>query len=82
MRDIDIYARDQVELAVRIGKPDGITGVCEEILKPEYATAIGLMMANAEITPTDEGYGVAKGKKAKKNKGGDGFLKKIFDKFK
>ena len=82
MRDIDIYARDQVELAVRIGKPDGITGVCEEILKPENATAIGLMMANAEITPTDEGYGVAKGKKAKKNKGGDGFLKKIFDKFK
>ena len=82
MRDIDAYARDQVELAVRIGKPEGIAGVCEDILKPEYATAIGLMMANSEIAPSEDGFGVAKGKKSKKQKDGGSFLKKIFAKFK
>ena len=72
----------QVELAVRIGKPEGITGVCEDILKPEYATAIGLMMADAELTPNDEGFSVAKGKGQKKAKDGKGFLKKFFEKLK
>jgi cell division protein FtsA len=82
MRDIDIYARDQVELAVRIGKPEGIAGVCEDILKPEYATAIGLMMADAELTPNDEGFSVAKRNGQKKAKDGKGFLKKFFEKLK
>ncbi len=49
MRDIDLYARKQVELAVRIGKPGHSIAneQLTEIMKPEYSTAVGLMMTDA-----------------------------------
>ena len=84
LRDIEVYARNQVELAVRLGKPEGILGVSEEIMKPEFATAIGLMYADAEFQESDKGNaldGISGGKKQKKPKG-EGFLAKLFQKFK
>jgi len=84
LRDIEVYARDQVELAVRLGKPEGILGVSEDIMKPEYATAIGLMFADAEFQENDKGGvldGIANAKKQKKPKG-EGFFSKLFQKFK
>ena len=85
MRDIEVYARDQVELAVRLGKPEGVLGVSEEIMKPEYATAVGLMYADAEIQSSDNarGFGdiLSGGKKTKAAKG-EGFFSKLMKKFK
>ncbi len=80
MRDIELFAKNELEAAVKIGKPTGLNGVSEAIKKPEYAAAVGLAMIAAE-----EGGGVeeTKGKKGKKGKTAKGFsiFKKIFAKF-
>lgn len=84
LRDIDVYAREQVELAVRLAKPEGILGVSEDIMKPEFATAIGLMYADAEFQENDNrGFreGFSAEKKQKKPKG-EGFFSKLLKKFK
>lgn len=83
MRGIDIFARKQVELAVRIAKPSGIIGVSEDILKPEFATAIGLMLGDNERSGLDfdDGGRSRKVKKTKKNKKG-GFFSRFFKAFK
>jgi hypothetical protein len=86
LRDIEVYARDQVELAVRLGKPEGVLGVSEEIMKPEFAVAIGLMYADAEIQSSDSGRSLGDvlsgGKKSKSAKGGGGFFASLLKKFK
>ena len=83
LRDIEIYARDQVELAVRSAKPENVLGVSEEIMKPEYATAIGLMYADAECQESDAAQGaeIYSGGKKLKSKG-EGFFAKLLKKFK
>jgi len=83
MRGIDVFARKQVELAVRIAKPSGIIGVSEDILKPEFATAIGLMLGDNERSGLDfdDGGRSRKVKKTKKNKKG-GFFSRFFKAFK
>ena len=83
MRGIDVFARKQVELAVRIAKPSGIIGVSEDILKPEFATAIGLMLGDNERSGLDfdDGGKTRKVKKTKKNKKG-GFFSRFFKAFK
>ena len=83
LRDIEIYARDQVELAVRLAKPENVLGVSEEIMKPEYATAIGLMYADAECQESDvaQGAEIYSGSKKQKLKG-EGFFAKLLKKFK
>ena len=83
LRDIEIYARDQVELAVRLAKPENVLGVSEEIMKPEYATAIGLMYADAECQESDvaQGAEIYSGGKKSKSKG-EGFFAKLLKKFK
>ena len=83
LRDIEVYARDQVELAVRLAKPENVLGVSEEIMKPEYATAIGLMYADAEYQESDAAQGIdiySSGKKPKSK--GEGFFAKLLKKFK
>lgn len=78
LREIENYARTQVELAVRIGKPSGLTGVSDNVLKPEYAAAVGLMMLDEgrQVTASKKHFGGKKGKSA------GGFLKNIFKLFK
>lgn len=51
LRDIDIYAKSQIQLAVRVGMPTGLGGVSEAVSKPEYATAVGLMLTSAQNSP-------------------------------
>ena len=83
LRDIEVYARDQVELAVRLAKPENVLGVSEEILKPEYATAIGLMYADAECQENDAMRGdIFSGGKKPKTQKGDSFFSKLLKKFK
>ncbi len=76
LRDIEVYAKEKIELAARIGTPEVLGGVSEAVSSPEYATAVGLMLANAgdNVGPID----------TKKKKQGVRFgakLKKIFGKF-
>lgn len=77
MRDIDSYARMQLELAVRIGKPIGLLGVSEEVTKPEYAAAVGLMRGDRERVLGDT-RPLRQGKKGKK---GGGFFAGLFGMF-
>jgi len=83
LRDIEVYAREQVELAVRLGRPEGLLGVSEDIMRPEFAAAIGLMFADAEIQDTNPGFGemLPGAKKMKKSKN-EGFFSKLLKKFK
>ena len=84
LRNIDQFVRKQVELAVRIAKPAGIIGVSEEILKPEFAAAIGLMLGDnerANIDNFENGNKKKSAKKPKKQKEGN-FFSRIFKLFK
>ncbi len=81
MRDIDLFAKEALEAAVKIGVPRELNGVAESIAKPEFATAVGLALMAAEASQFDS----AVAKKTKKTKGsktsGFGFIKNIFSKF-
>lgn len=75
------YAKDALGLAARLGKPAGFGGVADDIDKSEFATAIGLMLIDAEQAPQEKsrGHGKIKTPSAKDVKGG---LSKIFSMFK
>ncbi len=82
MRDIDLFAKNALEAAVKIGVPTGLGGVADAVEKPEFAVAVGLAMMAAE----DGHYKVSAAKKVvkkapKSGKKPGGFLKKIFSKF-
>lgn len=71
MRDVEVFAKEVLEAATRIGVPSGLGGVSEGIEKPEYAAAVGLALYAAE-------FGQGEARKSKKSgKGLFGFLKKI-----
>lgn len=46
MRGVVEYAKEQLGVAARVGKPTGYSGVSEEAEKPEFAAAIGLMLTD------------------------------------
>lgn len=80
MRDIEVFARESLEAAVKIGVPQGVGGVADAVKKPEFATSVGLAMLAAEesrYTPV----GARKAKKGPKKASGGNFLKKILAKF-
>lgn len=55
------YAKEALGLAARMGHPSGFGGVADDIDKSEFATAIGLMLTDAEqasSTPPKRGNGV------------------------
>ena len=82
MRDIEKYASSQMELAVRIGQPRQISGgVSDDVRKPEYATAIGLMYADNEAAALGRIGDSHQKTKAKKAKNGGG-IKKFLKLFK
>jgi cell division protein FtsA len=48
LKNIVDYAKEYLGLAARIGKTSGYGGVADNIEKPQYATAVGLMLIDAE----------------------------------
>ena len=80
MRDIELFAKETLEAAVKIGTPHGLGGVSEAIEKPEYATAVGLALLAAE-------YDLTPAKSTKKKRKSTSpinplaIFKKIFSKF-
>ena len=76
MRDVEIFAKQELEMSVRLGCPKGLGGVGTSVEKPEYSAAVGLMLfaADSDSRPAKGG------KKAKAEN--SGFLKNLFKKFK
>lgn len=80
MRDIEIFAKQCLEAAVKIGTPQGLDGVAESIEKPEFAVSVGLALLAAEESQYTPLKGKKPGKAPKEPKSGN-LLKKIFSKF-
>lgn len=78
MKHLDQFARQILNRSVKIGMPHGLNGVAEATYKPEYATAVGLMLTSAGLG--EKGASKKVRKSGKKEKSG-GILKKIFGKF-
>lgn len=71
MRHIAEYAKEKLRLAARKGVFGGFTGMTDKIAKPEFATALGLMMTDLETTSTHENT-------RKNNDGSDQGIGKLF----
>lgn len=84
LKGIADFAKEQLGLSARVGKPSGFGGVADNITKPEYATAVGLMIIDAEAsTGGSAGKGKHTGNLAKKKvKSSSGWVKGFFDRFK
>lgn len=52
LRHLVDYAKDKLRLPARVARFDGFSGVNDRIAKPEFAAALGLMMADFEASST------------------------------
>lgn len=68
--------------SVRIGYPDSLGGVEEDYRKPDFATVIGLVVANQSLLQKNEAKRNKKRHSLNKNdkKNGENFMKKVFKK--
>jgi cell division protein FtsA len=48
LRHIDEYAKEKLRLPVRVAQLSGFTGISDKASKPEFATALGLMLLDFE----------------------------------
>lgn len=51
LKGIAEYAKTSLGLAAKVGAASGYGGVAEQLEKPEFATAVGLMLVDAEGAP-------------------------------
>lgn len=77
------YAKEKLAVAARIGQPAGYAGVSEQAESPEFAAAVGLMLADGNGS---EGYqhghtGGQGSKSSKMTKKAGGLLAGLFAKF-
>lgn len=79
MKGMSDYAKEALGLAVRIGKPAGYGGVAENIEEPQFATAIGLMLLDADNTLPSAGAKAPAGAMVKNT---SGLMKNLLNKFK
>lgn len=84
LKGIADYAKEALQLSARVGKPTGFGGVSEQIEKPAFATAAGLMLLDLE-----GGAGRAQQSGSHENSSTSGMLdglsnrlKSLFSKFK
>jgi len=77
LRDIEVYAKEKMELAARIGVVPELGGMGEAVAKPEYAAAIGLMLMGARSGE----MGGQKKSVEKKGKKNAGVLRKLLNMF-
>jgi len=79
LKGIVEYTKETLGLAARIGKTVGYGGVADDIEKPQFATAVGLMLIDAEKNSVT----VRSGKKKSNNSlsSATGALSKLFARF-
>ena len=87
LKNIAEYAKAQLGVAARIGKSEGYGGVSDDAEKPEFATAIGLMLVDSEGHRPAQKSGTTRSvfssTSAKQGvKKASGFVSKFIDKFK
>ena len=82
LKHIADYAKEALGLAARLGQPAGFGGVAEDIDKAEFATAIGLMLIDAEQAHHDKPRSNGPKFKAPSSKDLKGKASKIFGWFK
>jgi cell division protein FtsA len=82
LKGIAEFAKQHLGLAARVGKPSGFAGVAEQAEDPQYAAAIGLMLADSEgqSQVASGTSGSFDGKKTLKS--ATGVIGKFLDKFK
>jgi cell division protein FtsA len=85
LKGIADYAKAKLELAARVGKSSGYGGVAENIEEPQFATVVGLMLADSQGTQHHAAHHSAKpasggGKAVIKSAGG--IISKFINKFK
>lgn len=85
LKGIAEYAKQQLELAARVGVPTGFGGVAETAERPDFAAAVGLMLMDSEGVA--ERRGTPHGKSSKQFgvqglRSAGGILKNVFSKFK
>ena len=79
IKGIKEYAKETLELAVKIGKSNGYGGVADHIEEPQFATAIGLMLFDVDGEPTPASK---KSSASGAMKDAGGFVKNFLGKFK
>jgi len=77
LKNITEFAKHFLGLAARLGKPTGYGGVADGIEKPSFATAIGLMLIDAERASSSG----ANKKNNKTIKNASGLVTKLFARF-
>lgn len=86
LKGIVDYTKETLGVAARIGAPKGYGGVAEHLDEPQFATAVGLMLIDAEGAPTQAtstGQSKHGGIDAKKKaQQASGFLSGILNRFK
>jgi cell division protein FtsA len=82
IKGIAEYAKSQLGLAVRVGKPTGFGGVADHIDEPQFAAAVGLMLIDAEAAPRQSAGGSHGYKAGAMSKKASGFLSGILGRFK
>ncbi len=55
MKKITDFAKEKLGLAARVGKASGLGGAVDSIEQPEYATACGLMLVDADAHASNRG---------------------------
>ncbi len=79
LKGISEYTKESLGLAARVGKATGFGGVADDIDKPQFASAVGLMLIDSETAIGQLGTKKFSGKNA--ISGGANVLSKIFNRF-
>jgi len=79
LKDIVTYAKESLGLAARVGKTSGYGGVADTIEKPQFATAVGLMLIDAEGQPSTQTH---KKKSGNSLSQATGFVSRFMSRFK
>ena len=79
LKGMSDFAKTQLDVAARVGKAKGFGGVADDIDKPQFATAVGLMLVDAESAINHQ---APRGGRENHKKKAGGLLKSIFGKFK
>ncbi len=82
IKGIAEYAKSQLGLAVRVGKPSGFGGVADHIDEPQFAAAVGLMLIDAEASPRQTSGGSRGHKAGVMSKKAGGILSGLLGRFK
>ena len=77
---IDLAQKVFHTTSVRLGVPESLGGIEEDYRRPDFATVIGLVLANKSLASGKEKgrRGKVHSAKKEKQKGGESILKKIF----